>query len=84
MNDSILINGNDTEKIDISNYKEKNIINDKIIIKDVLFINGCHTDKVPHPFKYRVSHQMEQLNAGFIDIDEYSNFHCLWTRINVE
>ena len=71
MNDSILINGNDTEKIDISNYKEKNIINDKIIIKDVLFINGCHTDKVPHPFRYRVSHQMEQLNAGFIETDEY-------------
>ena len=36
-------------------------------VSDVLFINGCHYDILPHPYRYRVLNQMEQLNAGFID-----------------
>ena len=41
-----------------------------INIKDVLFINGCHKDWLPHPYRYRVIHQMEQLNAGFLESDK--------------
>ena len=44
-------------------------------IKDVLFINGCDTKAVPHPYRYRVLHQMEQLNACFIESDEYFYLH---------
>lgn len=36
---------------------------------DVLFINGCDSS-VPHPARYRVSHQKEQLNADNIVSDE--------------
>ncbi len=36
---------------------------------DVLFINGCDSS-VPHPARYRVSHQMEQLIANNIISDE--------------
>ena len=45
-------------------------------IKDVLFINGCDEKILPHPYRYRVLHQMEQLNAGFLESDEcfYLNF----------
>lgn len=31
------------------------------VVKDVLFINGCY---LPHPSRYRVDHQMEQLNSN--------------------
>ena len=30
--------------------------------KDILFISGCRED-LPHPWRYRVSHQREQLEA---------------------
>ncbi len=36
---------------------------------DVLFINGCDLS-VPHPPRYRVSHQREQLEANNITTDE--------------
>ena len=68
----------------------------KRIIRDVLFINGCKNKKVPHPYRYRVLHQMEQLNAGNLDCYElyYLNlnpfivldfhfiiiFRCPWTQ----
>ena len=42
---------------------------DKRHIKDILFINGCYK-KLPHPHRYRVLHQMEQLNARFLESDE--------------
>lgn len=32
------------------------------VFKDVLFINGCY-EGVPHPIRYRVTHQREQLEA---------------------
>ena len=57
----------------IDNYNKK-IVNennnkDKKILKDVLFINGCNNDKLPHPYRYRVLHQMEQLDSGFLESD---------------
>ena len=36
---------------------------------DVLFINGCDSS-VPHPARYRVTHQREQLTANNITTDE--------------
>ena len=44
-------------------------------IKDVLFINGCYSEIVPHPYRYRVLHQMEQLSACFLESDEYFYLH---------
>lgn len=39
------------------------------IYKDVLFINGCD-ESVPHPARYRVTHQREQLEANNVSTDE--------------
>ena len=39
------------------------------IFKDVLFINGCDAS-VPHPARYRVTHQREQLEGNRISTDE--------------
>lgn len=41
----------------------------KYCFKDVLFINGC-APSVPHPPRYRVTHQREQLEAAGITTDE--------------
>jgi len=51
----------------------KNIIKN---VKDVLFVNGVDSKFLPHPYRYRVLHQMEQLKAGFLESDEffYTNF----------
>lgn len=38
--------------------------------KDVLFINGCPRDLLPHPPRYRVTHQMEQLKINGYTCDE--------------
>lgn len=38
-----------------------------IIMKDILFINGC---TLPHPRRYRVNHQIEQLKSQGISCDE--------------
>ncbi|MCA9329249.1 glycosyltransferase, partial [Candidatus Saccharibacteria bacterium] len=35
-------------------------------VKDILFINGC---SLPHPTRYRVDHQMEQLKAAGMSSD---------------
>ena len=35
-------------------------------VKDILFINGCY---LPHPSRYRVDHQMEQLNSNNVSCD---------------
>ena len=41
------------------------------ITKDILFVNGCDVNELPHHFRYRVSHQMEQLNSAFFESDIY-------------
>ena len=56
---------------EISNLDRNTISNNKRNIKDVLFVNGCDIIKVPNSYRYRVLHQMEQLNAGFLESDEY-------------
>lgn len=44
------------------------------IFKDVLFINGCD-ESVPHPARYRVTHQREQLEMNNISTNQvyYAN-----------
>lgn len=44
------------------------------VYKDVLFINGCD-ESVPHPARYRVTHQREQLEANNVSTNEiyYAN-----------
>ena len=39
------------------------------VYKDVLFINGCD-ESVPHPARYRVTHQREQLAANNVSTGE--------------
>ena len=41
------------------------------ITKDILFINGCDVNILPHHFRYRVLHQMEQLSSVFVESDIY-------------
>lgn len=38
--------------------------------KDVLFINGCPRDLLPHPPRYRVTYQKEQLESYGMSCDE--------------
>jgi len=63
---------------------EGNINNNDIVrrIKDVLFINGCNIKNLPHPYRYRVLHQMEELDAGFLESDavDYLNFDPIIVR----
>ena len=68
-------------KQEISNNNYINNNNTKFI-KDVLFINGCNPKFLPHPYRYRVLHQIEQLNAGFLESDEffYLNFEPVMIR----
>ncbi len=62
--------------IKVKYFIKGRIIKDKnISFKDILFINGC---TLPHPQRYRVDHQIEQLEAtGFscrrIDYDKLNN-----------
>lgn len=56
------------------NIKKDSVKNKFIIInevKDVLFINGCEPQQLPHPYRYRVLHQIEQLKAGSLESDEF-------------
>lgn len=50
------------------NYIKRVISGDpiKYCFKDILFINGCY---LPHPSRYRVQHQMEQLQAFGLYVD---------------
>ncbi len=48
---------------DTKHKKQEPVIESKIIFGDVLFINGCY---LPHPSRYRVSHQREQMLANGI------------------
>ena len=49
-------------------YKYKNSIR---YIKDVLFVNGYERKKNDFSYKYRILSQIEELNASFIESDEY-------------
>ena len=62
--------------------KGRRIVPVQRIIRDVLFVNGCDKNLVPHPHRYRVLHQMEQLNAGFLSSAEvfYSDLNPLIVR----
>ena len=52
----------------IKSYKiNKNKISNRRILLDVLFINGCSDKILPHSYRYRVLHQIEQLNSGNLD-----------------
>lgn len=39
-------------------------------IRDILFINGCPPEQAPHPYRYRVLHQMEQARAAGYSVSE--------------
>ena len=39
-------------------------------VTDVLFINGCPPEQLPHAYRYRVQHQMEQLQAAGYSVSE--------------
>lgn len=44
----------------------------KRILWDVLFVNGCDPIAAPHPYRYRVLHQIEQLQAaGYSAVEVY-------------
>ena len=43
------------------------------IMKDILFINGCG---LPHPSRYRVDHQIEQLEANGLTVDKIFYTHA--------
>ena len=45
----------------------KTIKKDDAVLKDILFINGC---TLPHPERYRVDHQIEQLEASGLSCDK--------------
>ena len=60
---------------------KKNDINDpEKTFADVLFINGCY---LPHPSRYRVTHQREQLWAGDVSSNEvfYENLKIEMIRL---
>ena len=48
-------------------YVTNGFKSDKPECKDILFINGC---TLPHPSRYRVAHQREQLESNGITTDE--------------
>ena len=59
-----------------SNREEKNLSRQQFEpFMDVLFINGCDPETVPHPPRYRVSHQKEQLLAYNIVANEVYYLH---------
>lgn len=45
----------------------KSATKDNLVVKDLLFINGCG---LPHPARYRVDHQIEQLEARGFSCDK--------------
>ena len=45
-------------------------------VTDVLFVNGCPPEQAPHPYRYRVLHQMEQLRAAGYTVSEIFYEDC--------
>ena len=52
--------------------KDRRILENSVgkSFKDVLFINGVNYDDLPHPPRYRVKHQLEQLTLNGLECDE--------------
>lgn len=46
------------------------------VLYDVLFVNGCPPEQAPHPPRYRVTHQIEQLRAAGYTSAEISAEAC--------
>ena len=71
-----------TKNIINNNSGNKNNLKEIRYIKDVLFINGCNPNLLPHPYRYRVLHQIEQLKVGFLESDEifYLDFNPIIVR----
>ena len=46
------------------------------VIRDILFVNGCPPEQAPHPYRYRVLHQMEQLQAAGYTVQEIDARSC--------
>lgn len=65
----IIIMKSDKDISNISNKLKlmKNNLPKKRKIYDVLFVNGCDPKILPHPYRYRVLNQIEQLNSGFLE-----------------
>ena len=59
--------------------KEKKYIGK--VFKDVLFINGVDFNALPHPPRYRVLHQIEQLQANNIDCDQNFYLHLDFDQV---
>ena len=59
----------DKAKRFVSNQQKIGKIEKEGVFCDVLFVNGC-APSVPHPSRYRVSHQREQLSACNISSNE--------------
>ena len=45
-------------------------------VTDVLFVNGCPPEQAPHPYRYRVLHQKEQLRAAGYTVSEIFYENC--------
>lgn len=53
----------------IQTYREIGKDGENKVFKDVLFINGCG-ETVPHPARYRITHQREQLEMNNISTNQ--------------
>lgn len=66
-------------KLTGTRMKEKQYIGK--VFKDVLFINGVDFQALPHPPRYRVLHQIEQLKANNIDCDQNFYLHLNFDQV---
>lgn len=56
-----IFGGADT--LQVESHRNKRVV-------DVLFVNGCDPVMAPHPHRYRVTHQREQLESAGVTTDE--------------
>lgn len=61
-------------KLVVDRYKNSEFISGSDSYKDVLFISGCG-EQLPHSYRYRVTHQKEQLTMAGMQCDDvyYTN-----------
>ena len=60
---------NSVDNVESAEMIETPVINSYGAYKDVLFISGCGAE-VPHPHRYRVTHQKEQLESRGVHCDD--------------